>query len=168
MIVSAYLGLVLTSQGPQPVLVAVAARDLPAGVALQPDDVSLREVVLAEPERYLATDDLAGNLNAPVAEGELIPRRAVSDQPPALRLVAVPVEAQRLPPDIARGSRVDVWSTGDLPVLQDAAVAGVSDPEQWSGATATVVLAVAQDQVAQLLAATRAGTVDVTAYQGLR
>jgi len=166
MIVSAYLGLMLTSRGPQPVLVAVAARDLPAGVALQSDDVSLREVVLADPQRYLQSADVSGSLQTDIAEGELIPRRAVSPKDSQLRLVAVPVEAQRLPPGIGRGSLVDVWATGDRPVLQAVAVSGVTDPEQWAGATATVVLAVQQADVAALLAATRADTVDVTAYQG--
>lgn len=165
MALSAYLGLVAVGGGPQTVTVAVATRDLPAGLDLQPDDVATREVVLDEPQRYLGASEAVGSLRAPVGQGELLPRSAVAPRVSALRVVAVPVDAQRLPPDIDRGALVDVWAVGGQPVLEAVPVVGVSDPERWAGSTASVVLAVPPDDVAQLLAATRDTTVDITSYQ---
>lgn len=165
MVVSAYLGLVAFNGGPQPVTVAVAARDLPVGLDLQPGDVTLREVVIDEPERYVGAAEAVGSLRSPVGQGELLPRSAVAAQRSPLRVVAVPVDAQRLPPEIVRGDVVDVWASSEVPVLEGVAVAGVSDPENWAGATASVVLAVPRDAIPQLLAATRGGPVDITAYQ---
>jgi hypothetical protein len=43
-------------------------------------------------------------------------------------------------------------------------VMSVTDPEQWAGATATVVLAVGPGDVPGLLAAARSGAVDLTGY----
>ena len=165
---SAYAGLALSGAGQDAALVAVAVRDLPSGVRLQPDDFALQEVVVTDPGRYLQGPDPAGNLTAPIVAGELIPRSALGEGPPARRLVALPVDVERLPPDVQRGSRVDVWSvasTSTWPVLSGANVADVTAPEEWSGATATVVLVVDPDEVAALLSATRAGEVDVAVYQ---
>lgn len=167
MALSAYLGLLLTSGG-QATLVAVAARDLPAGVTLEPGDLELKEAVLAEPSRYLTAEAPTGTLSAPVAKGELVPKRVVAEGPPPLRLVAVPVAVDRLPTGLARGSRVDVWSDGRLPVLQAVPVSAVTDPERWSAGTATVVLAVEGADVPTLLQAVRSSEVDVTAYQEQR
>ncbi len=164
---SAYAGLVLLNDAPEAVLVAVAARDLPAGIALQRDDFTLREAVVEQPGRYLQQEVPQGTLSRPVGEGELIPRSSVEQQAAPKRLVAVPIEVERFPPHVQRGSRVDVWRAGGLqPVLRGAAVVSVADPDAWAGATTTVVLAVAEDDVAELLAATRAGPVDITGYQG--
>jgi len=165
MAVSAYLGLAMTGNGPETELVAVAQRDLPAGIALQEGDVKLKQVLIGQPARYVRTAEAGGTLIVPLRQGELVPLSAVSEEPPKQRLVAVPVEAQRLPPDLARGALVDVWSTGDRPVLVGVGVDHVSDPEQWSGSTATVVLAVEKADVSALLAAARGGTVDLTVYQ---
>jgi len=169
MAVSAYAGLMLTGDGQDAVRVAVAARDLPAGMQLQEDDYTLEWAVVADPDRYLH-QPAAGTLSRSVGRGELIPAAAIGggagDQQ---RLVAVPVDAERLPPTVQRGARVDVWLAGTgSPVLAGASVVDVADPEEWTGATATVVLAVDPDAVADLLAATRAGAVDITGYEAVR
>lgn len=166
---SAYLGLLALDAGQDAVLVAVAARDLPAGIELHADDVTMQEVAGADPQHYFDQRGQlpAGSLAFPVAKGELLPRSAVSDESGRLRLVAVPIEAERLPPNIQRGAVVDVWAEGaDTAVLQGASVSSVSDPDQWAGASSTVVLAVDAEAVPGLLAATRAGAVDITGYQG--
>lgn len=165
MAVSAYLGLLVVGQGQQPVLVAVAAHDLPAGLDLQPDDVVMREVVVDELQRYVTEAQPTGSLQAAVGQGELLPRSAVAEHASELRQVAVPVDAERLPPDIGRGSLVDVWGAGDQPVLAKAAVVSVADPQRWAGATASLVLAVPPQDVPVLLAATRDAAVDITLYQ---
>ncbi len=165
---SAYAGLALSGAGQDVALVAVAARDLPAGVRLQAQDVALQEVVVADPRRYLQEREPAGSLSVPVAAGELVPRSALSQGAPDQRLIALPVDVERLPPEVQRGSRVDVWAVAAAaqePVLSGAVVAGVASPDEWSGASATVVLAVAQHEVAGVLSAARAGEVDVALYQ---
>jgi hypothetical protein len=165
MAASAYGGLTLLESGQDSALVAVAARDLPAGIELQDGDFTLQRVRVAEPERYLGASATLGALARPVGRGELIPAGAVVDDRPDYRMVALPVEVERLTPGLDRGARVDVWALGqDAPVLAGATVLSVTDPEQWAGATATVVLAVDPGDVPPLLAATRSGAVDVTGY----
>ncbi len=169
MAASAYGGLLLIEGGEERDLVAVAARDLPAGMALQPQDFTLQPVAVGEPQRYLQQEPAAGTLTRAVGAGELIPAAAISEgAAPQRRLVAVPVEAQRLPPVVDRGALVDVWAGGGGPVLTGVTVVSVGDPREWAGSTATVVLAVAPDGVADLLAATRAGPVDMTGYEAAR
>jgi len=165
---SAYVGLMAASNGPETALVAVAVRDLPAGMQLQDGDIRLAEVVVADPQRYVQAADVGGSLVQRVGKSELIPISAISDAAPQSRLVAIPIDLDRLPPNVDRGALVDVWRSeagSGTPVLEGASVVSVTDPEEWSGATATVVLAVDTDEVALLLAATRAGAVDITGYQ---
>jgi len=166
---SAFVGLAAMGAGPQTSLVAVAQHDLAVGVQLQPDDYALKEVVIGQPHRYVGDPDFTGSLAVPVGKGELIPRSALADdQAPSTRLVALAIEVERLPPDVGRGSKVDVWRTGpgtENPVLSGVDVASVTSPDQWAGATATVVLSVKKEKVAQLLEASRASAVDITMYQ---
>jgi hypothetical protein len=165
MAASAYGGVTLLDAGQDSALVAVAVRDLPAGIELQDGDFILQRVVVARPERYVDASTELGALVRPVGEGELIPLAAVADERPDSRMVAVPVDLERLPPGLDRGARVDVWAVGATsPELVGASVMSVTDPEQWAGATATVVLAVGPGDVPGLLAAARSGAVDLTGY----
>lgn len=167
MAVSAYAGLMLLGDDEATVAVAVAARDLPAGIELQEGDLELAAVLVNEPHHYLGEASVAGTLTRPVGAGELVPAAALADAGSDYRTVAVPVDLERLPPGLARGARVDIWSSGTA-VLTSASVLNVSDPEQWTGATATVVIAVAPQDVPDVLAATRAGPVDITGYEAGR
>lgn len=165
MAASAYGGLMLLESGQDSAFVAVALRDLPAGIELQAGDFTMQRVVVAHPERYLDGSAALGALARPVGQGELIPVGAVVADRRDYRMVAVPVELERLPPGLDRGARVDVWAPGEgAPVLAGATVMSVTDPEQWAGATATVVLAVDPRDVPALLAASRSGAVDLTGY----
>jgi hypothetical protein len=150
-------------------VVAVATRDLPAGIALQDGDLALEPVVVADPGRYLGEATAVGSLTRPIGKGELIPAGAVADQRPQYRTIAVPIDLERLPPNLQRGAQVDLWSPhSGTAVLIGATVLSVTDPEQWAGATATVVIAVPPADVPAVLAATRAGPVDLTGYESLR
>lgn len=169
MAASAYAGLVLLGGDDATSQVAVATRDLPAGIELADGDLALVPVVVAEPDRYLTEAAAEGSLTRPVGQGELIPVGAVADGRPEYRTIAVPVDLERLPPGLQRGARVDLWASGaGSAVLTGATVLSVTDPEQWAGATATVVIAVAPDDVPAVLAATRAGPVDLTGYEAVR
>ncbi len=169
MAASAYAGLVLLGGEEPTALVAVATRDLPEGIELQEGDLALQPVVVSRPDRYLDQTLVDGSLTRPVGAGELIPAGAITDEGPEYRTIAVPVDLERLPPGLDRGAQVDLWATGSgAAVLTAATVLSVTDPEQWSGATASVVIAVAPEDVPSVLTATRAGPVDVTGYEAAR
>jgi len=167
MAASAYAGLVLVGGDDDTRLVAVAARDLPAGLEVQAGDVVMAEVPADRWAEYLAEVPPSSELSRPVGAGEFIPRDAVVGAEDGQRLVAVPVALERMPPELERGTQIDVWSAdGVEPVLHRANVVRVARPDEWSGATATIVVSVAAGDVSGLLRAIRGGSVDVTAYAG--
>ena len=163
----------------------VAARDLAPGSTLAPGDLEPAQVRLLEQgERYLLASG-AGPvgyvLQAPLAAGELVPRSGLArpdDPARPLRDVSVPVEAGHLPGDLRAGQQVDVYVTtgrpaGDRPeapatstgstrlVLQGVAVTA-RPAEGGVGARASgVVLSVPAEQVAGLVAAVQAGSIDL-------
>lgn len=161
----------------------VAARTLAAGSTLTADDVTTRSVRLdAAAGAYLGVGGAAPTgyvLTRPVGAGELIPAAAVvaPERSAARRLVTVPVERFHHPADLARGGLVDVYVTaaaagqGTTPgwpeptlVLEAAVVADVERESGRLGPTGSgvgVVLAVAPSDVADLVAAIQAGTVDL-------
>jgi Flp pilus assembly protein CpaB len=164
----------------------VATRELAAGTTLTADDVTTRAVRLDSTARaYLGAQGAAPDgylLTRPVGAGELIPAAAVAapDRGAARRQVTVPVERFHYPGDLARGARVDVYVTpaasagaaaAGAPgwpeprlVLEAAVVADVERESGRLGPTGSgvgVVLSVAPAEVADLVAAIQAGTVDL-------
>lgn len=94
----------------------VAARDLPAGAALDPADLQQVPARLGSGHPYVTGEIPDGFvLVRPVGEGELVPLSAVA---PAVevasprRLVAVAVSAATTPA-VQMGDRVDVWDVPD-------------------------------------------------------
>jgi hypothetical protein len=162
-------------------------RDLPAGAVIADGDVEPLQARLgAAAAQYLdasTTDPVGRLLVGRVSGGELLPA-AVAVRSPAgaeddLRRVTVPVESFHLPPDLDRGSLVDVYVTpgatadgqganraqpqrvlaGALVVSVDRDAARLGGPQ----ATVGVVLSVPEDDVVALVAALHSGPVDLVA-----
>lgn len=155
-----------------------ATRDLDAGAVLARDDLARRYVRLLDvTSKYLAaeTAPVGYMLTRAVGDGELLPSAAVRKPSEAAerRLVTVTVSRERLPAELAAGSRVDVYVTpaersGDPQpaelVIAAASVATVGDSGRGlgsAGADVGVELAVPPDQVAELIDASRHGKVDL-------
>lgn len=176
---SMFVGAHLMSQDAPTITVWQASRDLSAGAPpahLQPVTVALGSVS----DDYLSIDEQpVGQLRFPIAEGELVPRSAltnVSDAP--TRIVTVGVDPLHAPIDLAGGDRVDVWSTpsdnpmsgpvtspntvpGPTLVLENVLVELVSADSL--GSRLAVVVRVAPEDVAALVQASRAGVIDLVA-----
>lgn len=150
-------------------LVWAASADMAAGAA--PSQVELVSVALgAADPLYLGVDQKpSGQLLIPLRRGTLISRDAISTgaTDANLRYVTVAIESANAPPNIAAGALVDVWSTDDegttLLVLDGVVVHEVAGEPGGVRTGIYVVLQVTTSQVAVLLAATRAGAVDLVA-----
>jgi hypothetical protein len=113
---SVVLGARLLAAADDSVGVWAVARDLPAGAALQTDDLERRQVRFPDAEtadQYLAAGDglpSGATLSRPVSAGELLPRAAFAAEPgPDLVEVPVSVLSDDLPATVRQGSVVDVW-----------------------------------------------------------
>ena len=155
--------------------------DLAAGTTLQAEDLRLVEVRLdAVGVSYIrATDaDPTGRLlSRAVTAGELLPTAALQSADAAtLRAVTVPVERFHYPSGLDRGQQVDVYVTTKSAsglgqgaperVLAGVLVAGVDrDGSRFgsAGSVAGVVLSVDPEDVGRLVAAVRAGALDLVA-----
>jgi hypothetical protein len=166
-----FAGAHLLSSDGDDVTVWQATRDLPGGAViadLRPVTVSLGDAG----DDYLAADEVVtGRMLWPVAAGELIPRRAVvADDLAGARLVTVPVDPLRLPPDVMPGDRVDVWSTpgerADIVlvpqlIVPGVTVASIAEDTVGIGGQIAVVLTLAEADVAEVVAASRSGSLDL-------
>lgn len=176
---SMFAGAHLMSRGAQTVTVWQAERDMSVGSAPQ----HLRPVTLAlgsvAEDYVLATERPAGQLRYPIQAGELIPRSALTlaDSSPS-RIVTIGVDPLHAPIDLVSGDRVDVWTTPDpvdsltVPgdvgtadgprlVLESVPVEAVA-PDAM-GRELAIVVRVRPDQVEDLVAAARAGVIDLVA-----
>lgn len=180
---SMFLGAHLLSQDSPTVTVWQASRDLSAGAPaqhLQPVTVALGSVS----GDYLPVEERpTGQLRFPIAEGELIPRSALTDESDApTRIVTVGVDPLHAPIDLTAGDRVDVWSTpsdnpmsgpasgadvivGPSLVLENVLVEQVSADSM--GSRLAVVVRVAPEDVATLVRASRAGVIDLVSVPAL-
>lgn len=174
---SVLVGVRLTAPGEQPVTLMVAARDLAAGTQLRADDLDEVSVSGMDPGGYLfevdrGSDPWSGRiLTRDVAAGELLPSSAIAEEGESVRLVPVPVESERIGPDLGHGSRVDVWATDPDTgrarlVLAGAVVEDTRLEGDWAVTTATVMLRVAEDRVADVVSATRGELVDLIVVEG--
>ena len=148
-----------------------AAQDLPAGIALTADDFEVSVVDLPRGSTYLDTlPDGTLVLAQTLRAGEFVSAADFVAGPVAdVRLVTVPVDLLHAPLSLAAGARVDVWATasseGAVPalVLQDALVAATSVEADNAMGQLGVVLEVPTVDAAAVVAATRAGAVDLVA-----
>lgn len=155
------------------------ARDLAAGSAIQASDVRLVEVRLdvVGPKyvRAVDADPVGAVLSRAVTAGELLPVGSVeTEAAPPRREVTVPVERFHYPAALDRGQLVDVYVTAKSTagattappdrVLADILVSGIDrDGSRFgsAGSVVGVVLSVPPDDVEPLVAAVRAGAVDL-------
>ena len=158
-----------------------AARDLAVGTTLRPGDVVRHDVRLgSSASAYLSAaggSPVGYVLSRPVTAGELLPAAAVTEASaaPDLRLVTVPVERFHRPGALRHGARVDVYVTvvttsaspGTTRVVLTGATVDdvVSDGGRFgpTGDSVGVVLAVPPGEVSDLVAASRAGVLDLVA-----
>lgn len=175
---STVAGMRLLGADPATVDVWVATRDLGSGTHLRADDLIAASVrVAGSTTRYVdarAVPPAGHVLVRPVGAGELLPAAALSTDAAAVaatRVVSVPVEHGRLPADLARGERVDVYVTPSrsgeeaeaLQVAQGAVVTEVDaeDGRFGAGSADVVLLTVAAEAVPRLVGGLSRGTVDV-------
>jgi hypothetical protein len=140
---SVLLGARLMATADDTVGVWALGRDLPAGAALDQDDLVRRQVRFPDTttaDRYLSASDevpQGTTLERPLESGELVPRSAFADRS-GIDLVEVPISvlADDLPATVRQGSVVDVWVAPKVsavgqakvkafPVLSDVVVVAV-------------------------------------------
>lgn len=172
---SILLGNAIVGAGDERVTVWAASHDLAAGARISGADVLPVEVVLPEEQAagYFRDEmgEPEGRLAAPLMAGQLVPVSAISGKSAAALLVAVPVEADRLPLEIGSGTRVDVWTSprDGAPgparlVRRGVLVHDVAPLDETTGETRTVVLEVPADaasEAGELIEATRSGALDL-------
>lgn len=158
--------------------VYLARRPLAAGQLLGADDVTVgRARLSASGRRYLRADrpPPAGYvLTRPVGAGELLPIGALSaGAAAATRMVTVPVAPGHLPPGLSAGDAVDVYVTvkpagqqgpvRPTRVLSGAAVQSRDGGSRGFAASAvvSVVLAVPDALVADVVQAVQTGAIDL-------
>lgn len=97
-----------------------ASTDLVAGQTVGADDLEATRVRFGDDldrERYLAVGEelpAALTLTRPLAAGELVPASALGEAADEDAVaVSIAVAAEHVPPDVVRGSRVDVWVIGE-------------------------------------------------------
>ncbi len=169
---SVLLGARVVSAADATVPVWAVASDLAAGVELGAEDLVAVDVRLdSAAGAYLSTTTRpeGRTLARAVRAGELLPRSAL-EEPARLVQVALPVQAGFVPPSLTRGQLVDVYALADpaagavadadgsvTPVVLAAPVQALSGRGEGVLSTSTttvqVVVAVAEDEAADVLAA---------------
>ncbi|SOC48883.1 SAF domain-containing protein [Blastococcus aggregatus] len=169
---SVLLGARIVGGADATVPVWAAAGDLAAGTELGADDLVAVDVRLDEAaDAYLstATRPAGRALARAVRSGELLPASAL-EEPADLVQVALPVQAGFVPPGLRRGGLVDVYAVADPAVGATTTTGGSVTPvvvrapvQALSGrtdgvlstptATVQVVVSVAEDEAAAVLAA---------------
>jgi hypothetical protein len=171
---SAALGAWALRSDEETVTVWRATRDLSVGAAAVDLEPVQLDAALAAAGYLGPADDLSGALRWPVAAGELLPRGSVaSPQAASTRRVTVPVDPLHAPVGLQSGDLVDAWVTPRSDagaatvdaglVLSGVAVAAVSADGLGLGGELGIVLDVPVDDVPRVVAAARAGLLDLVA-----
>lgn len=148
--------------------VSVAMVDLQPGMVIRDSDVRIEMARLDAGHPYLSTPAVGATVIRPVMAGEFVPAAALGDAPLGVRAVSVPIDLGHMPADVARGSRVDVWLTGEGSgsarlLMEGATVYDVFGSLQEDG-SASVVLSVPAAEVPRLVSGIRSGRVDLAAH----
>lgn len=189
MIVAGLLGMLLTvavlRRADERQAVAVAARDLAPGTvvtdaAVRYEDVKMDDSLLGT---VLAPDDVKrlerSVVAYPIAEGELISRRALrpAAAPAGKRAMSIPIDpARAVNGELASGDRVDVILAGDHEVsiiVADAEVLSVSRPDRGGAFGGindkfTITLAVDAHESELVAAGLAGGDIVITRTTGAR
>ncbi len=110
-VVAVVVGARVVAASSQTVPIWSAARPLAAGTVLSAGDLEPLDVNLGTAGgRYVSagSDPLGRTVNASLQPGELVPAAALGD-PPAGRIVVVPVPADKFPPGVDHGSVIDLY-----------------------------------------------------------
>lgn len=159
--------------------------NLAAGSALSSSDLEAVQVNLADAAANYVSSASAlpagAVLTRDLTAGELVPLSAVAAKGQAApqRLVTLPVTRLHFPPGLARGERVDVYSTphangsadasAPTKVLDAVVVSSVDDDSSRFGGDSQsvgVIVSVAPDQVTRVVAAVQSGAIDVVRVPG--
>ncbi len=174
MFIATVLGGLLLQGASQRVSVWQVAHNVAEGTVLTSADVHMGSAAPGAERAYASVrEEVVGRvLTRDIAAGELLPRAALGDGAPALHLVAVPIERMHLVPGVRRGVRVDVWWTPrpdgaridpTRRIFAGALVEGIV--ESGVGGGASVILALPPTAVRDVLAATRTGSIDLSARE---
>lgn len=114
-LVAVVVGARVFTDADKSVRVWAAARDLPAGSRLTPDDLrTVRVRLYGNTNAYLsASTPLAGRQTTrDLSSGDLLPRSALTHADPAGAIVPLSVPRDAVPPGLRRGDRIDVYAAG--------------------------------------------------------
>lgn len=155
--------------------------DLAAGTTLGADDLrAVRVRLFADSDRYVATatSPVGRTLTRRLGRGELLPRASLTDVSPG-RLVSLPVSLNHAPDSLRRGQRIDVFASSKAAgvggtarterILAGVPVQAVRLPRgglAGGGTDYTVLIRVAPDAAAAVIAAVRTADIDVTVLTG--
>ncbi|MBX6370724.1 MAG: flagella basal body P-ring formation protein FlgA [Acidothermus sp.] len=173
-VISVAVGTKLLASADRYESVWAAARDLTPGTTVSRDDLTVAKVRFRDHgSGYLtAAADPTGRVVAiPIHAGELIPRAALIERVASpVRLVTISVDRLHLPRGDLHGAHVDVYVTLRPPdgaaarpqlVIGNVAVVDTVSDAGLGAAGVGLVLQVPGDLVADVLAASRSGTMDV-------
>ncbi|MDP9408550.1 MAG: RcpC/CpaB family pilus assembly protein, partial [Actinomycetota bacterium] len=181
-LVSVVAGSTLIARADDTVGVYAVTRGVAAGEVLTTSDVSVIQVDLPEPARYV----LAGGrtpegqvLGRAVGAGELLAVEAVlpPDRLEPRRLVSLPVDRLHVSPGLRPGDLVDVYSSrgtaeqvvaADVVLEQARVVTAAQDDAALAagGGLRAVVVEVAPEQVGPLVLALQGGRLDLVTVRG--
>jgi len=151
--------------------------DLADGTTLSADDVRpVRVRLFTDANRYLGTaaSPAGRTLTRRLGAGELLPRAALTDVAPG-RLVNLPVPSMHAPDSLRRGQRIDVFASTKAGgaggaartqrILAGVPVQAVRSPRgglSSGGSDYAVLIRVAPEEAAAVIAAVRTADIDVT------
>lgn len=154
--------------------------DLADGTTLSADDVRpVRVRLFTDANRYLGTaaSPAGRTLTRRLGAGELLPRAALTDVAPG-RLVSLPVPSMHAPDSLRRGQRIDVFASTKAGgaggaggaartqrILAGVPVQAVRSPRgglSSGGSDYAVLIRVAPEEAAAVIAAVRTADIDVT------
>ena len=171
--VSMLAGARILSDGRDTVTVWQVTRDLqtgatPTGLVAVEVNRDIAGSTYLEADRPASAAGVAGTLRWPISSGQLLPKAALTDDRDGdVRLVPVPVDPRHLPPDVQAGDAVDVWTTdvqertSPRLVIAQVLVSSVSSDPSGVASELTVMLRVPTNQVQDVVAASRVGSVDL-------
>jgi len=164
--------------------VYAATRPVAAGEVLSGADVTVVQVDLPDPARYVLAGGRAPEgqvLGRALGAGELLPVGAVlpPDRLEPTRLVSLPVDRLHVSPGLTTGDLVDVYATTAAAdqvvsaqvVLEQARVVSTSDDESAlaaGGGSRGVVVEVAPEEVGPLVLALQGGRLDLVTVRSGR
>jgi hypothetical protein len=164
-------GVLVVGAGNDTVTVLRAGHDLSVGTApsgLVPVAISRS----AAGEAYVSGDLPAGSvLRWPVRAGDLLPKSAIAAPGSTpRRQVTVPVDPLHAPIGLLAGDHVDVWVSPRQPapdgprprlVVGNTTVVSAQSDQVGLGGEIAVILSVAEGEVVEIVAAARAGVLDL-------